>query len=163
MLSSVVYVIQPGCAAAEHGLLRALGLSEGPWSPAHQNTAMGHCHPLRGYTSCFLRNRLKAVHYSLAAMLPAIHRFLGKNGSLPSLLCMSLYTSAGPQHETSAISSCRGAADGIADFPWERNQPKEEGNSLVLNHIYFSFSSLTLPGDSSVQHSQILICLFLGS
>ena len=95
---------------------------------------------------CSLRNRLKVLCCSLAAVLPAIRRFLGKNGSLPSLLCVSLYTSAGPRHETSAISSCRGAADRIADFTWEKKQPKEEGNSLVFNLIYFDFISLTLPG-----------------
>lgn len=109
MLSLVVCTIQLGGAAAERGPHGALGLSGGPWSPAPRKTAMGHCHPPHGYTSCFLRNRLKAPHGSRAAVLPATHGFSGKNGNFPSR-----YASAGPQHETSAtpiaevlLTSCR--------------------------------------------------------
>lgn len=73
-------LIQPGCAAAEQGPHKALGV---PSTPKQHNGALPNP-PAPGSTSVVA---LGSRMYSLAAA----HRFSGKDGNLHSLLSINLY------------------------------------------------------------------------
>lgn len=134
---------------AEQGPYRALGLSEGSWSPASQSTAVGHCDPP---ASVWLHLLIPKG----PVKLPRIHLFSGRQGTFPTC-CLSALTRLGRSVRLLQLPVAEVLLEGLLKKTPVRTRGKFSGSA--------SFLSIVSPGlrhrNSSIQHNPILICPFL--